>query len=404
MKFIMISVFLISSFILSISFYLSRCIWRPCKGPPKTKVFTTREEIRLLLDPPLIGIEALLHHRALPNVRLLHAFGITNSTFTSKSIGIHDQFRRHAVARLRNLDSPKKWQTIGGVTKDAADFYLPSDLMSGDYSAYMQAVVLVTVLAAFFDETISFPERSHIRFVTEGINELWIASKSPTFRPVSPILAQVNQHLHSWLPDDPADPFRGNPLELILPAYETLWRLVAHTFTYVEDTPSYARLFLDFFDNPTLRQFAMPGISDGPSAQEFLKEVLRLHPPTKRIKRSRDIPSWIPVCIRRLIVKENPTCSTIVSADVEALQRSSVWGPLPHEFDAMRHRASTDAQKECLIPFGLGPLKCVASSLAPRLAGMIVAGMVIRDDIELTRGEGLGSREGWGGWKVSRKF
>jgi hypothetical protein len=52
---------------------------------------------------------------------------------------------------------------------------LPDDLMPGDYATYMQAVVLVTVLAAFFDATISFPDRSEVRFVTEGINDLWTA-------------------------------------------------------------------------------------------------------------------------------------------------------------------------------------------------------------------------------------
>ena len=55
------------------------------------------------------------------------------------------------------------------------------------------------------------------------------------------------------------------------------------------------------------------------------------------------------------------------------------------------------------MPFGLGSLKCVASSLTPRLAGMIVTGVAIRDDIELTRGKSQGSREGWGEWRIGRE-
>jgi cytochrome P450 len=219
-------------------------------------------------------------------------------------------------------------------------------------------------------------------------------------------LAEINLYLYNWLPNKPTDPFGKNPLELILPAYETLWRLVAHTFMYVEDTPGLTRPFLDFFNDPTTTQFAKPGISEGPSAQDILQEVLRLHPPTKRIKRTRD--DFLS-CIRRRIFGVTgfmcySACSNIVAADVEALQRSSVWGPSPHEFDAMRHRAATEAQKACFMPFGLGPLKCVASSAAPRLAAMVVAGVAIRDDIELSRGESQGSRKDWGGWEIRRKF
>ena len=43
---------------------------------------------------------------------------------------------------------------------------------------YMQAIVFVTVLAAFFNNTLFFPERTEVRFVTEGINQLWTKSKS----------------------------------------------------------------------------------------------------------------------------------------------------------------------------------------------------------------------------------
>ena len=403
-----IVIFVLLSFLICCTVvYLSFCVWRLCRIPPETQTFTRRDAIRSLLDPHGINIKVLLRQRALPNKRLARAFGI-NSTFTSESIDVHHQFRKHTMTRLRNLDTPENWQTIRAAIKEAVDVYLPSDPIWGDYATYMQAVVFVTVLAAFFDNTLSFPERTEVRFVTEGINQLWTASKSSTCRPTSSILAQINRYLHTWLPDNPADPFHETPLELILPAYETLWRLVAHTFTYVEGTPGYIRLFLDFFNTPTATQFAAPGLSRTPSAQDILQEVLRLHPPTKRIKRSQNDFSSIPAWIRRGIFGMAgfdcyPACSNILAADIEALQRSSVWGPSPHEFDAMRHRAPTEAQRLCFIPFGLGPLKCVASSLAPRLAGMIVAGVAIRDDIELTRGKSQGSREGWGEWRICRK-
>jgi hypothetical protein len=386
-------------------FYLAFCIRRPCGRPPET--ITTPDSIRLLLDPPRTAIEGLLRRRAIPNERLIRAFGIHNSTFTSSSTNVRDQFRKNTMTRLRRLDTPKSWGTLREVIKDIVDFYLPGHPIPGHYATYMQAVTFVAVLVAFFDHAISFPEASEVRFVTEGINTLWTSSKSPTFNPSSPMLAQINQYLRVWLPDNPSDPFHENPLEIILPTYETLWRLVAHAFTYVEGSPMHTRPFVDFFHRPTAAQFMKPGISESPSAHDIVQEVLRLHPPTKRIKRSQDNMTSIPAWIRHRLFRAagftcDYTCSSTVAADIEALQRSSVWGPSPHDFDAKRHKASTEAQKECLLPFGLGPLKCVASALAPRLAGMIIAGVAIRDDIELTRNQSQGGREGWEGWKIRR--
>jgi Cytochrome P450 len=369
----------------------------------------TCESIRLLLDPPGTAISVLLHRRALPNARLIRAFGIRNSTFTNHSTGVRLAFRKHSMTRLRNLDTPETWQMLAEVIKGAVDFYLSEDHMLDDYATYMQIVVFVTVLAAFFNHDIPFPEATDVRFVTEGINTLWTDSKSPTFSSTSPVLVRINQYLHAWLPDTPGDPFHENPLEIILPAYETLWRLVAHAFTYIEGSPAYSHPFLDFLDNPTAMHFGKPGPLGAPSVQHLMQEVLRLHPPTKRIKRVKDKLS-IPALIRRRLFTVvgfncvSACCSDIVAADIEALQRSSVWGPSPHKFDPFRHRAPTEAQKDSFMPFGIGPLRCVASSLAPRLAGIIVGGMVDRGDIELIRGGSQGGREGWGGWKIRRKL
>ncbi|KAF8507990.1 hypothetical protein JB92DRAFT_653469 [Gautieria morchelliformis] len=396
---------LLSVFLVFPILYLSFCIRRPCGRPPET--ITTPESIRLLLDPPR-KIEVLLRLRALPNERLIRAFGIHNSTFTSSSTNVRDKFRKNTTTRLRRLDTPGNWQTLRGVIKDIVEFYLPDHPNPGHYATYMQAITFVAVLVAFFDHEIPSPEASQVRFVTEGINTLWNTSKTRTFDPSSPTLAQINQYLSAWIPDNPSDPFHKNPLELILPAYETLWRLVAHTFTYVEGSPMHTRTFVDFFDDPIAAQFMKPGTSESPSVHDIVQEALRLHPPTKRIKRGQDnmtsIAAWNP---RRLFRAAGFTCdyicSSTVAADIEALQRSSVWGPSPHDFDAKRHKASTEAQKECFLPFGLGPLKCVASALAPRLAGMIIAGVASRDDIELTRSQTQGGREGWEGWMICRR-
>ncbi|KAF8589698.1 hypothetical protein K439DRAFT_300524 [Ramaria rubella] len=383
--------------------YISFCLWRPSKKPPDM-TFTTPQAIHSLLDPPGTTTTTLLRCRAIPNARLIRAFGIHNSAFTSPSTEVWNAFRKNSKARLRAFESQDKWDILREVIEGAIEFYLPDAHLSGDYGAFMQAIVFVTVLSAFFEQPdpVSFPEASSVRFVTEGISTLWMASKSPTFRSGSPILARINQHLHEWLPDDPKDPFCNNPLEIILPAYETLWRLVADAYVYLEGSPNYILPLLDFFDNPTANQFRTPAVEETPTPQDIINEVLRLHPPTKRIKRNIPTPSS-PPWARRLFAATGFSCEVsdnTVAADIEALQRSSVWAPSPHDFDAMRHKASTEAQRECFMPFGAGPLKCVASSLAPRLAGVIIAGVLKREDVQLIRGESKGGREGWAGWKI----
>lgn len=349
----------------------------------------------------------LLRSRAVPNERLLRAFGIHNSTFTSSSEEVHSVFTKQVLGCLRNLDSPHRWKEFKALIHSAVDFYLPDGSVPGDYAAYMQAIVFTTILAVLFDFGPPFPDAVNVREVTEGINTLWLHSKTSSSHPskLTPTLSRINQHLQSWIPANPMNPFRNNPLEILLPAYETMWRLCAHTYVYVEGIPENTSTFIDFFDNPTSTQFRLSRDLKTPSAHNVIQEVLRLHPPTKRIKRSSDVLglNWAQRMFAAAGLRPIVFASNIVAADIEALQRSPVWDPLPHDFDAMRHQTSTEVQKQCFMPFGLGPLRCVASAWAPRMAGMLVAGLAKRADVQLIRAGSPGGRDGWEGWKIGRK-
>ncbi|KAF8528168.1 cytochrome P450 [Hysterangium stoloniferum] len=362
------------------------------------------ESIRRLLDPPNTHLRLLLHCRAIPNQHLIRAFQLKTSTFTSPCPKIHTHFRRNIQTRLKALDSLPKWYTLREVVNDSIDFYLPLNAPPRNYAAHIQAVVFMTVLAAFFDFSGPFPDASDVLFVTQNINALWVASKRNTFLPVT--LAKINGHLHGWIPRNAEDPFDENPLELIIPAYETLWRLIAYSFHYVEKSPELRFPLAEFYEKPTVERF-LTRENDGTvvSVSDIIQEALRLHPPTKRLKRLNVNPSFC--WVRSLLGAAGfslATGSSAVAADIETIQRlPAMWGPLPNEYDPKRHKHLSLMQEASMMPFGCGPLKCMAYSVAPRLAGIVLAVMSRRQDTKLVRGEINGDRQGWKGWEISRR-
>jgi len=325
-------------------------------------------------------------------------------------MAIHRTFRQNAMSRLKKVDSPERWP----IFRDKADGIIGHYLLrghqgsEGDYIQFIRTVVFVSAMAIFFDYSGPLPGPDQVNLVTGWINEQWLLSKDPKdpkFEGYSAKRSEATILLRQWIPHRDKDPFSQQPLELILPAYETLWRLVAHTFIYVEATPAYRLVFHKFFSDPSKKEFKITYATlHSASVSDVIQEVLRLHPPTKRIKRAQ-VNSPLPI-IRRARILLNlfvPSTSGLeIAADIESLQRSTVWDPLPHEFVAERHKDPTAAQRKAMMPFGIGPLQCIAASMAPRLAGLIVAGIARREDICLIRGTKRGDREGWEGWKIRK--
>jgi hypothetical protein len=156
---------------------------------------------------------------------------------------------------------------------------------------------------------------------------------------------------------------KENPLNIILPTYETLWRVVLRCFLEVsfrntfEITREWQGLFEGFLENPTPKQFSeRTGRS---SVQDIVKEALRLYPPTRRIYRQEMVDS------------------EMVAIDVEYLQRmEEVWGADGKSFKPERWgalQAAGDARyKRAWMPFGKGSFQCPARKLAPMMIGVLV--------------------------------
>jgi len=265
------------------------------------------------------------------------------------------------------------------------------------FATFVQCITFAVVLIALFDVDPYSLDPTDVVRVTEGINDLWRLSK--TSRSAQPdLLRVINEHLSLWIPKSVQ-----NPLNLLIPSYETMWRVVAAVLANICNDRPYHREFESFLAEPTLSRFqSVPG--NGVSVDCIIKEAMRLHPPTKRLSR---LPLDIPVLSLggRLGRYTRALASIWVqAADIEALHRSYLWGPAPEQFDPARHLPArlTTAQKGAHLPFGYGPLQCVAHKWAPRAVGLIVAGIVANEERTITSGEKIGGREGWEGWFVTR--
>ncbi|KIJ32443.1 hypothetical protein M422DRAFT_265772 [Sphaerobolus stellatus SS14] len=210
--------------------YLKCCIGKSHKRYVAQQTSQTLEEIKRILDPPGVPLSIQLRMRAIPNTRLIKAFGISQSTFTSASTEIHRDFRVGASRKVKDIDFRRNSFAYRDKLKEIIDHYLSisSEKAPQDFSQFTQTVVFVTVLTIFFDLSGPLPNHSDIRFITQWINTQWVSSKDSDFEGNNTDHQAVIGILRRFIPDSLEDRFNRNPLELILPAYETMWRLVAH--------------------------------------------------------------------------------------------------------------------------------------------------------------------------------
>lgn len=355
---------------------------------PRTRIHTSVSAVRTLLSPPDIPISALLRARSIPNQRLVKALGISG-TFVSDDPSVHDNFTREAKVLITTVSAKDGWSRLVDVAETCVDKFL--DAKSLDYATFVQSVTLSVVLAGLLGTDIDDLDPVDVAFVTKAINDRWAQSKSSTAL-TTEVLDNINHHIIRWVPD------RTNPLNLIIPAYETMWRVAATAVVYSNRDCLLRDAFISYNENPTDDQFralANEGTGAQPSVEAIVSEVLRLHPPTRHITRAVVAPWW-----------KRPFVPSVDVADVEEAQKSLLFGSNPESFNPMRFHVSHSAPKrDQLYAFGHGKLKCVAASWAPPAAAVITAKIMAKLDnvtFKLQEGPRIGKREGWDGWSIER--
>ncbi|ESK83758.1 hypothetical protein Moror_2076 [Moniliophthora roreri MCA 2997] len=361
------------------------------------------DAVEHLLNPPNVDIHALLYSRSIPNQRLVRAFGLTN-TFVSADADVHARFRSRASKIMNHVN----WASLFNTASRAVEVSVSTSNQDIPYDVYVQEVTLRVVIISFLgiDRRPEDLDSNDVRAVAALISQLWTLSKTVQ-EPDQALKDKLQVHL-GRLFDGQTD--FDNPLDFVIPAWETLWRVVATTLAYVHNDARYKDVFLDLAENKTTQQFRTAD-SGNPSAQSIVTEVLRLHPPSRHIHRA--IPSesrFLPAFLEGLVGRR----FHLEIADIESVHLSpEIWGrDSARTFDPMRHERPQTRDRQTLA-FGAGRLQCIAKNWAPMAAAMIAAAMIAkaRSDedgslemqFRVIEGGCIGGRCGWEGWRVARK-
>ncbi|KAI1205623.1 uncharacterized protein F4807DRAFT_277644 [Annulohypoxylon truncatum] len=295
-----------------------------------------------------------LASRARPNQRLILVFGINNS-FTTMDQNVHKNFTRSALSVILRM-SPQNWLTFFTISETALNEALRLDSASQDsvpLAVTVRFVVFAAMTYQFFDVNLGGSNFADVVEATNAINNLWEQSKN--IETIGPELRNEQDHLEAslrrLLPNHFPCSSEQHPLNTIIPAYETMWRVVL--LTYVSAG------FRDM-DLETTQQFqevirnipecfnSEPNCNIMDTAINFAKEGLRLYPPTKRIHRA---------------VPNGQDGWSNVKADVEWCHRERrIWGPDAEQFRPSRFRNNTEHMDEAYMPFGAGKHKCPTSA------------------------------------------
>ncbi|RYO75669.1 hypothetical protein DL766_003808 [Monosporascus sp. MC13-8B] len=300
--------------------------------------------------------------RAIPNRRLVEAFGIDNS-FTTTDTKRHTEFLTQAAQKIQNVNG-EGWVRLFDVAREAvglAEAHVRSESPGAGSQIPLARLVristFVTVLNILFGVKPGDISIQDVVTATDLINTLWVLSKDC---PNKSLLAMDKQrlrmtldHMLGTLGEPGGDERQLNPLNLIIPAYETLWRVVLLTFlaaafrTSDPDTVRWFRDVMHFVPSCFERGRGSTGEGDAEKiAIAFAKEGLRLYPPTKRIYRGPppDGPQRWAWC-----------------ADIERCHRNpAIWGADALRFDPLRFFVLTEDQKRAYMPFSVRPHECPA--------------------------------------------
>lgn len=391
------------------------------------------DAIRKLLNPDDSSTFELLQPRALANQRLLEAFKLTN-TFASPEITVHDAFVRQIKGFLREQ---RNWTSFLHVSRQAVASELDGDGSSTSaFANFIQLVTLRAVIVGLLDTNRDMDtlDPKDLSASATLIMKLWATSKTVSSSSSSATVHQpddlsiLNSHLRTLLPDEEKYP---NPIDFVIPTWETLWRLVATCLARVYDQAEYRHVFEDLLEDPTTRRFHNDLSSDGLCAAYIMNETLRLHPPSRRISRSfpvetSSISISIPITIPKFTFlarwwptfmlspnwgfRWDPNSSTTriqtQVANIEKVHLSTdIWGLNALGFEPRRWTEKAPATN--FFAFGHGPLMCIGNKWAPMAAAMIVAAVlegIEAEGLEIVGAESIGGRTGWGGWRIQKKL
>jgi hypothetical protein len=319
-----------------------------------------------------------LEARARPNQRLKLAFGI-ESCFTSSDEKSCKSFRTQVEKLLYVEES--EWASFAATARDTAKRALDAEADTASLFRVVQLLTLKTMMRVFWpDRDPKQCTNEQISTLAHELNLQWLRSKeytddNPTWLFDKQI--SLKDAVKAVFPDwDEAD-CEQNPCNLILPGYETMWRVVLRCFVEVTARGHHPMAFswklalLDFIEHPTKQQLEVPSTRriNKVTAAHISKEALRLYSPTRRIYREH---------------RSDGGQKTNISADIEAMQRNAtIWQDRPDVFVPERWKDIKDGYDTGYMPFGASPFNCpakryknVAMPFDPSMVALLVGTLI----------------------------
>jgi len=258
----------------------------------------------------------------------------------------HDSFMKEEQMLTASFDPHKLADWAEKCTK----MLLPRQDV--EFVAFIQSVTLCAILAGLYGVdpgTLSLPD---VAFMTNALN---CRSDRASSLSVTKLAAMMG-HIYRWIMGERTP----RALEIIFPAYESMWRLAAVTFHYANRDQHMRNAFLDFSENPTENQFRVFKVKDTkPSVEAIMNEVLRLH---RLIMHKNRHPWW-----KQLFYSPE---------EMGSIQ--------PESFDAMRFRPKQPGEY-IAISFGFGGLGYIADEWVLMTTALVVAKVIDEvDDVNFT--------------------
>ncbi|KAF2493832.1 hypothetical protein BU16DRAFT_619053 [Lophium mytilinum] len=318
-----------------------------CPGVSKT--FTDEVNCRRVLQAKTTNDEhkdlrIALTSRAVPNQRLTVAFGIDNA-FTTTSIEKRKSFKDQSISILHRPSLNSGWEKLHfGLRIMIRDALIDKSIL---LVPLVQSLTLRITLGVLFDlDPVQIPIGVAEELASD-INDIWLASKCgsiPIWRTQTRTHMLLRTLISSRNPLDAAE----NPMNFILPAYETLWRVVLRCFIEIAyrgpraNRTIWRQAIHESLSTNKDESIALAKVS----ADNIAREALRLYPPTRRVYRYES--------------NLNTGLPEVVAADIEACQRNETeWGADAKTFNPDRWTTIDDPAKR-LLAFGDSPFRCPA--------------------------------------------
>ena len=305
-----------------------------------------------------------LKGRAIPNSRLKVCFGVDNA-FTTADDARYKHFVREASSLL--IDFNAKWYTAGEHASSFIRARLGDTIESVMLIPLVQALTLRLSLQAVHGVDISAVDNTKVAFIAEEINRIWISSKKDAKQPWKD-QTKLHEALDDIIPEMDCRVPEQNPLNLILPSYETLWRVVLRCFMEVvfrrrmdaeendkdvgDHNAKWRTQLHKFLASPSAANLKDPG-DDGVAVVHIVKEALRLYPPTRRVYREVHFQAHM---YSELIAADLETCQRNY---VNKLEGSEAAGSAFNPGLWVKHG---ERMESGFMPFGKRPFLCPAQA------------------------------------------